>query len=106
MNGTSRLIGVSWEGAHAPLTPADVEITGFATADDDVVVAFQSATTFGDVGILRDGELTALTDFSARGARRRNRASDGTGGRPDATGIRSTAGSRSRTVMGRTRRCS
>jgi dipeptidyl aminopeptidase/acylaminoacyl peptidase len=65
MFGTSRLIGIGWDGANAELTPAEFEVTGFAAADDDVVVAFQSATSFGDVGILRDGEVTVLTDFSA-----------------------------------------
>jgi dipeptidyl aminopeptidase/acylaminoacyl peptidase len=65
MFGTSRLIGIGWDGASAELTPPELEVTGFAGAEDDVVVAFQSATSFGDVGILRDGEFTVLTDFSA-----------------------------------------
>ena len=64
MFGTSRLVGVSWDGLRAPLTEPEIEVTGFAAAGDDVVIAFQSATTFGDVGLLHDGEFTVLTDFS------------------------------------------
>lgn len=62
--GTSRLIGVSWDGKVLPLTPPEIEVTSFASAGDDVVLSLQSATSFGDVGILRDGVLTLLTDFS------------------------------------------
>ena len=65
MLGTSRLVGVSWDGLRAPLTEPEIEVTGFAATGDDVVVAFQTATSFGDVGLLRDGVFTVLTDFSA-----------------------------------------
>ena len=65
MLGTSRLVGISWDGLRAPLTDPEIEVTGFTSAGDDVVVAFQSPTTFGEVGVLRDGEFMVLTDFSA-----------------------------------------
>ncbi len=65
MLGTSRLVGVSWDGLLAPLTDPEIEVTGFAAAGDDVVVTFQSATSFGDVGLLHDGAFTVLTDFSS-----------------------------------------
>ncbi len=65
MYGTSRLIGAAWHGKVLPLTPPEFEVTSFATAGDDVVLAVQTATSFGDVAVLRDGELTVLTDFSA-----------------------------------------
>ena len=63
--GSARLVSVSPEGELRYLTEPDVEVTSLAAAGDDVVVSFQSATTFGDVGVVREGVFTALTDFSA-----------------------------------------
>jgi dipeptidyl aminopeptidase/acylaminoacyl peptidase len=105
MLGTSRLVRIGWDGAMTELSDPELEITGFATADDGVAVSLLSPTSFGDVGILRDGELTVLTDFSA-GAREAGivlpEAFQGTG--RDGYPIHGWV-AKPRRVMGRIRRC-
>lgn len=53
------------EDATSTLTTGDVIVHGQAVVGDSIVVTYSSPTTFGDVAIVRDGELTPLTDLSA-----------------------------------------
>jgi dipeptidyl aminopeptidase/acylaminoacyl peptidase len=53
------------DGTVTELTSPAFEVTGHARAGERAVVAFQSPTTFGDVGLAEDGGIRSLTDFSA-----------------------------------------
>ncbi|MEP6479188.1 MAG: S9 family peptidase [Rhodoglobus sp.] len=63
--GRVRLIAVTGDGGVEELSTGDVEILGHAASAGPMVVTFATPETFGDVGILADGVLTPLTDFSA-----------------------------------------
>lgn len=47
------------------LTDSDQEITGAAAASGRIVAVAQSATSFGEVGVVADGTWQPLTDFGA-----------------------------------------
>ena len=62
--GTQQLVEVG-DGTSRRLTSGDVMVLGHDAANGEIVVSYATPDTFGDVGVLRDGELTRLTDFSA-----------------------------------------
>ena len=63
--GRRPLVAVAPDGTVTTLSPGDVEIEGHVASAGVIVVSYSSPTTTGDVGVLRDGVITALTDFSA-----------------------------------------
>jgi dipeptidyl aminopeptidase/acylaminoacyl peptidase len=63
--GASVLIDIAPDGAVTELTSRDLEIVGTAVTGHRTVVTYQSAMSAGDVGIVEDGTVLPLTDFSA-----------------------------------------
>ena len=63
--GACVLIDVAPDGAVTELTGPDLEVVGQTVVGDHAVVSFQSPTTAGDVGIVENGTIRSLTDFSA-----------------------------------------
>ena len=47
------------------LTSGPVEIEGHAVFQDSIIVTYSTPTSFGEVGLVGDGEIAPLTDFSA-----------------------------------------
>lgn len=63
--GTRQLLAIDEAGGVSALSSGAVEIDGHVASGDRIIVTYSSPTTFGDVGILDDGIVTPLTDFSA-----------------------------------------
>lgn len=65
--GASQVLRVNGQGSTVVLeATAGVEVTGVAALDDGSVVAsYRTVHSMGEVGLIRNGELTALTDFGA-----------------------------------------
>ena len=62
--GRVDLLAVNSDGQASALV-SDLEVTGIAAAGDSIVFAFQSESTFGDIGVLDVDDVRVLTDFSA-----------------------------------------
>jgi dipeptidyl aminopeptidase/acylaminoacyl peptidase len=63
--GTHQLLSVAADGAVVALTDGAVDISGFDADDSVIVVSYGHPTSFGDLGLVTDGKITDLTDFSA-----------------------------------------
>ncbi|GAB3387259.1 S9 family peptidase [Humibacter soli] len=62
--GRVTLLSVGDDG-EASVLVADREVTGIAAAGESVVFAFQSESSFGDLGVPDGDDVRVLTDFSA-----------------------------------------
>lgn len=65
MRGAVVLVDIAEDGSVAERTPLDAELGAAVRAGDRIVVSYQTPSTAGDVGILDDGAIRPLTDFSA-----------------------------------------
>lgn len=63
--GRVELLRISRDGTVTDLATGDIEIGGHDTDGRTVVVGFASGATTGELGIVEDGNVRALTDFSA-----------------------------------------
>lgn len=59
------LVDIAPDGTVAELTSRDLEVTGHVRSGGTAIVSYQAADTFGEVGLVDDGEVDRLTDFSA-----------------------------------------
>lgn len=64
VRGAGVLVAVTPDTAPSVLLHAPLVVTGAAEAGGTVVVTYTDPTTPGEVGVLRDGGLTRLTDFA------------------------------------------
>ncbi|MGN6126903.1 MAG: S9 family peptidase [Humibacter sp.] len=62
--GRVTLVSVGDDGEPSVLV-GDREVTGVAAAEESVVIAFQSESSFGDLGVPDGDDVRVLTDFSA-----------------------------------------
>jgi dipeptidyl aminopeptidase/acylaminoacyl peptidase len=63
--GTNQLLNVAVDGTVTTLTDGAVEISGLDADDSVIIVSYAHPTSFGDVGLIVDGKIIELTDFSA-----------------------------------------
>nr|BFF18852.1 hypothetical protein GCM10025730_23730 [Promicromonospora thailandica] len=63
--GTQQLVRVDDDGSTTQLTSGDVVVSGYGTAGGTFVVVYGDPGTYGDVGVVTDGGLRRVTDFSA-----------------------------------------
>ncbi|MFE4837818.1 S9 family peptidase [Arthrobacter sp. NPDC056691] len=63
--GTVELVEFSATGDHSLLVHGDRVVGGASDAAGTVFLSYSDAATAGDVGVLEDGQLRLLTDFSA-----------------------------------------
>lgn len=63
--GTVELLEFSATGDHSLLVHGDRVVGGAGDAAGTVFISYSDAATAGDVGVLEDGQLRLLTDFSA-----------------------------------------
>ncbi|MFI5086070.1 MAG: S9 family peptidase [Actinomycetales bacterium] len=63
--GSARVVRISAGGGVEVLSGEQRQVTGAAAAGGTVVAGYTDPGTFGDVAVVRDGSLLALTDFSA-----------------------------------------
>lgn len=63
--GTAFVARLDAGGALSTVLDGPRVVAAAVPAGDDVVISYADATTTGDVGVVRGGELVRLTDFSA-----------------------------------------
>lgn len=63
--GRAHLYEVLEPGGARAISSGDVEVTGAAASGERVVVSYQSPSSFGEVGVVVEGAIAALTDFGA-----------------------------------------
>ncbi|MBW4095446.1 MAG: S9 family peptidase [Acidobacteria bacterium] len=64
--GERRVVRATATGEVTVLTSGPRQVTGVAVSKDGLIVSYQDSQTFGDLGLLTDGELTPLTDLSQK----------------------------------------
>lgn len=63
--GRQHLVRITDDGVTTQLTSGDVVVSGFGAEGGAVVVTYADPGTYGDVGVVDDGGLRRVTDFSA-----------------------------------------